>query len=281
MLSRSPSRVISQGQIPTQTPISAPSVVPSSSSSDCSSRSEVDSMEKQTDIPTSDASEISQLREELNRLKLKFEHTPATQADDQLSREASRQRAKGVTIAKLGEFHWSFIVPSHAVLSSATNWAAWFKNVQYALRELCLEIEDLKYLDSATHTRLLRQMHMALSTKLQNKVLDCEDFEESIDILRAATIGSRQHSEDDYAERLRAFDFLPGESLSKMVDRYENLADEATSLGVKLDEKYKVTNLRVVISAKFPDLYLHLIVHKSWPVFLETVHMMLDMDCRH
>ncbi|KAL2886973.1 Importin beta-related nuclear transport receptor [Ceratocystis lukuohia] len=230
-------------------------------------------MEKQTDIPTSDASEISQLREELNRLKLKFEHTPATQADDQLSREASRQRAKGVTIAKLGELHWSFTVPSHAVLSSATNWAAWFKNVQYALRELCLEIEDLKYLDSATHTRLLRQMHMALSTKLQNKGLDCEDFEESIDILRAATIGSRQHSEDDYAERLREFDFLPGESLSKMVDRYENLADEATSLGVKLDEKYKVTNLRVVISAKFPDLYLHLIVHKSWSVFLETVHM--------
>ncbi|KKF92272.1 Importin beta-related nuclear transport receptor [Ceratocystis platani] len=234
-------------------------------------------MDKQTDTSPSDASEISQLREELNRLKLKLEHTPATQADDQLTKEASRQRAKAVTIAKLGELHWSFAVPSHAVLSSATNWAAWFKNVQYALRELCLEIEDLKYLDSATHTRLLRQMHMTLSTKLQNKVLDCEDFEDSIDILRAATIGSRLHSEDDYAERLREFDFLPGESLSKMVDRYENLADEATSLGVKLDEKSKVTNLRVVISAKFPDLYLHLIVHKSWPIFIETVRMVTKL----
>ncbi|KAL2890643.1 pol-like protein [Ceratocystis lukuohia] len=38
-------------------------------------------------------------------------------------------------------------------------------------------------------------------------------------------------------------------------------------------KKSKVTNLWVVISAKFADLYLHLIVHKSWPVFLETVHM--------
>ncbi|KAL2889074.1 Importin beta-related nuclear transport receptor [Ceratocystis lukuohia] len=235
-----------------------------------------------TDNTSGGLSQMEYAMEELNELKLAIETKLDCQAiekkEQQEEEEASRARASRVTGTTLTENRWSFFVPDYAILSRKVGWPVWFQIINSSLVEIDLEIRDIKYLDRATHARMLRLLRETVSQELQMKIQFCDGFDEAIDILQRSSMAWMKYAEIKYLEKLRSFDFLLDETMPQMLVRYSKLIDEGELLGIGCDDKSKIMNLRQVVIDKYPELLLVLITRTSWLDFFETVRFESSLE---
>ncbi|KKF92119.1 hypothetical protein CFO_g5528 [Ceratocystis platani] len=206
----------------------------------------------------SESLEMAEIREELEQLRHLLSEKQKCDTLAQNEEEASIARAKKVTLATLNKNQWSFLMPEKANLSSAVNWTLWFDTINSSLDEINLEIRDVKHLEHSAQVRVRRLLRATVSQELQIKILVSKSFEETIDILRDATIGSIDDTAAEYLSQIKTFNFRSGENMRQMLERYVSLIDEASALGIDVDETSKVEYLRAVVLGKYPELHLGL-----------------------
>ncbi|KAL2886163.1 Retrovirus-related Pol polyprotein from transposon TNT 1-94 [Ceratocystis lukuohia] len=215
-------------------------------------------MSRATEDTHSESLEMAEIREELEQLRHLLSEKQKCDTLAQNEEEASIARAKKVTLATLNKNQWSFLMPEKANLSSAVNWTLWFDTINSSLDEINLEIRDVKHLEHSAQ-------------ELQIKILVSKSFEETIDILRDATIGSIDDTAAEYLSQIKTFNFRSGENMRQMLERYVSLIDEASALGIDVDETSKVEYLRAVVLGKYPELHLGLRNCKLWVPFFGAV----------
>ncbi|KAL5630859.1 hypothetical protein BROUX41_000731 [Berkeleyomyces rouxiae] len=166
----------------------------------------------------------------------------ADQAKDalDLERQEHSDRASKVTMEMLERKNWSFFISGEAILSGPRNWSNWHGSVARSLWELRLRIEDVQLVHEEVLERLLILLRSTVSQDLLSKIGAIYDFAEAVEVLRNETAGRMSQSQEIFDEKFRRFRFLPGENLHKMVLRFEDLAAEATSLGVSLPHRKSV-----------------------------------------
>ncbi|KAL5621857.1 hypothetical protein BROUX41_000002 [Berkeleyomyces rouxiae] len=221
-----------------------------------------------TAVPDSASADMAETIEQL-RLQVELLTAAKYQADQakdalDLERQERSDRASKVTMEILERKNWSFFISGEAILSGPRNWSNWHGSVVRSLWELRLRVEDVQLVHEEVHERLLILLRSTVSQDLLSKLGDIYDFAEAVEVLRNETAGRMSQSQEIFDEKFRRFRFLPGENLHKMVLRFEDLAAEATSLGVSLTPQKKRSDLVSVVLQYFPELASSLCDRSNW-----------------
>ncbi|KAL5594291.1 uncharacterized protein BROUX77_007638 [Berkeleyomyces rouxiae] len=123
-----------------------------------------------------------------------------------------------------------------------------------ALRQIELSHDDIDRIPNTAKFRIMDEVLNTTKRRLQEYAQNCESYTEMMSVLRHQTVGTIQDPTAQVQRQLSNFEFLLGETLSELLDRYDDLMTGAQVTGLGLEERSKITHVMSAVGKHYESL---------------------------
>ncbi|KAL5629629.1 hypothetical protein BROUX41_001235 [Berkeleyomyces rouxiae] len=129
-----------------------------------------------------------------------------------------------------------------------------FTSLEPALRQIELSHDDIDRIPNTAKFRIMDEVLNTTKRRLQEYAQNCESYTEMMSVLRHQTVGTIQDPTAQVQRQLSNFEFLLGETLSELLDRYDDLMTGAQVTGLGLEERSKITHVMSAVGKHYESL---------------------------